>query len=180
MIEQWMHCRKIASHCTHREMVLLVFTWNKTTWSWHCVVTYRSFVVIFFDVFAKDIFTCLNNCRLFDWWQTHVVHAEVKLIYWWTGDQHPWRRTSLDVLYPVVDDGFFTSDKFVTPKSTLELLRLHDLQFSEGDGWALRPRRSVSSAVVPVNSVILRWIYSALIYLLTASYEQHSLSTLVQ
>jgi hypothetical protein len=30
VIEQWIHCRKIAPQCTHREMVLLVFAWNKT------------------------------------------------------------------------------------------------------------------------------------------------------
>ena len=93
---------------------LVVFTWNKTAWRWYCVVMYLSFVVYFFDVFVKDFNTCLNNCRLFDWWQTRVVHAEVKLIYWSMGDQRPWRRTSLYVLYPVADDGFFTSDKYVT------------------------------------------------------------------
>jgi len=62
----------------------------------------------------------------------------------------------------------------------LELVHRHDLPFSEGDEWALRPRRSVNSAVGPVNSVILRCIYTALIYLLTAIYEQLSLLTLVQ
>jgi len=180
VIEQWIHRRKTASQCTHKDTVLLVFTWNKTAWRWHYVVTYHSFVVYFFDVFAKDFSACLNSCHFFDWWQTRVVHAEVKLIYWWTGEQHPWRRTSLDVLYPVADDGFFTSNKFVTLKSTLELLRRHDLPFSEGDGWALRPRRSVNSAVGPVKSVILRSIYTELIYLLTAIYEQLSLSRLVQ
>ena len=157
---------------------LLVFTWNKTAWRWYCVVTYRSFVVYFFDVFAEDFSTYLPNCRLFDRWQTRVVHAELKLIYWSMGDRRPRRRTSLDILYPVADNGFFTSDIYVTKINVGTVTSSWFTIFWKW--WMGTATKTFGKQCSKPKKLRYSWMHLHRSYLFRAIYEHRSLSTLVQ